>query len=740
MRFRIGLVTLLLIASLFIIPKCTYADNIELLGRTLNSFKDARDIVIVDTLAYVAFLEGGIIVYDISDPENISQTGYWDSRDPCMAIAAGEDENYLYVLLPNGMHVLNIENLDNIVSVCFLEGEHYDNWNFHNLKMSVQENLLFRRYEVLNFDIVNISNPEQPEVIWENPRYSMVDDFSISDTLMYLLYSDSLGTGLRIFDISNPEQPDSISLTEWYSFWGDLLSVTGNYAYVAMNRFDHDECDTLAVINVSDPFSPSVVGYETIPSSRDNGGEMTIDENYLYLANGKQFLIVDITERAEPVLVQDWNYQFLGSAISVDVQDNIAIVGGRSIEALDVRDPENIEELSVIQSEIIRDVEAYGQYAVVLSSLSYNHRNNFLHVIDVNDPNDPIEVSRLEIHCYYAKDLQVYDSHAYIIGDDEHELCIVNFNDPENPELVEIIDLHGTRAHEIIIKDDLAYVSVTSDTWELLILDLAVPSRPNLLRASDEFDFTGNLNINDDRLYASVRFLNTYQTAVFDISNAPNINSINIYPISGSSACVRDSLLIIEKGSGEKGEFRIYNISSPDDPTLLSHIGNDIDNIFVRDSVAIVGGEDLRVFNISDPRDPGEVGNYIDAGYAYDIEVTEDGLIYVADGTNFGIYRFTHPVSVDEQEPVVYDFSLSPAYPNPFNSSTTINFTLPHSSDAVLSVFDMSGRLVETLTNDYLQAGQHSVVWNGMNSASGIYFVRLDSGELQSTQKIVLVK
>jgi hypothetical protein len=113
------------------------------------------------------------------------------------------------------------------------------------------------------------------------------------------------------------------------------------------------------------------------------------------------------------------------------------------------------------------------------------------------------------------------------------------------------------------------------------------------------------------------------------------------------------------------------------------------------------------------------------------------------DGTraDIGAYFYDSEASVDRSNPNPTPNLVSMStYPNPFNSSTTISFTLPNSSDAVLSVFDMTGRLVETLTDGVRPAGKHSVVWNGMELASGIYFIRLDAGEFHSIGKVVLVK
>ena len=99
----------------------------------------------------------------------------------------------------------------------------------------------------------------------------------------------------------------------------------------------------------------------------------------------------------------------------------------------------------------------------------------------------------------------------------------------------------------------------------------------------------------------------------------------------------------------------------------------------------------------------------------------------------------------DDAQNIPNNFELTQNYPNPFNPSTSINFTVPSLSDVNISVYDINGRLVNTLINNTLAAGTYDVVWNGNdmtgNSVSaGIYIYNLTSGETSITNKMILVK
>ena len=79
-------------------------------------------------------------------------------------------------------------------------------------------------------------------------------------------------------------------------------------------------------------------------------------------------------------------------------------------------------------------------------------------------------------------------------------------------------------------------------------------------------------------------------------------------------------------------------------------------------------------------------------------------------------------------------------YPNPFNPQTTISYYLPQSTRTSLNIYDIKGRLVETLVNEEQKAGNHSVVWNAENISSGIYFYRIVTDNHQTTKKCIILK
>ncbi|GJQ62393.1 MAG: hypothetical protein SCALA702_14460 [Melioribacteraceae bacterium] len=122
-----------------------------------------------------------------------------------------------------------------------------------------------------------------------------------------------------------------------------------------------------------------------------------------------------------------------------------------------------------------------------------------------------------------------------------------------------------------------------------------------------------------------------------------------------------------------------------------------------------------------------------------DITVTTPTANITVDGIKNVVATFDVGTAV-EDEIVVNEFKLSQNYPNPFNPSTLINFSLAEEGFTTLKVYDILGKEVAVLVNNNMTAGSHSVVVDGSNFSSGIYFYQIQSGDFTATKKMMLVK
>jgi hypothetical protein len=135
----------------------------------------------------------------------------------------------------------------------------------------------------------------------------------------------------------------------------------------------------------------------------------------------------------------------------------------------------------------------------------------------------------------------------------------------------------------------------------------------------------------------------------------------------------------------------------------------------------------------NDPSNPGAVWMY--CGWE---QSNNTWGSYVA-SASFGLAPVTQPVG-DVQEAVVRSFALNSNYPNPFNPSTVISYTLPEEGHARLVIYDAVGRSVATLVDDVQTAGEHQVTFNAVGLSSGVYFYRLEAGTNMRMNKMLLAK
>ncbi len=106
----------------------------------------------------------------------------------------------------------------------------------------------------------------------------------------------------------------------------------------------------------------------------------------------------------------------------------------------------------------------------------------------------------------------------------------------------------------------------------------------------------------------------------------------------------------------------------------------------------------------------------------------------------FGIEKFGLGVAVDEQVDTPARFDLQQNYPNPFNPQTRITYHIPKTAHVKLEIFDLRGRLLQTLVDKELPAGEHTAEWHSGSQASGAYLYRLSTGEQSIVRKMLLIR
>ncbi len=115
---------------------------------------------------------------------------------------------------------------------------------------------------------------------------------------------------------------------------------------------------------------------------------------------------------------------------------------------------------------------------------------------------------------------------------------------------------------------------------------------------------------------------------------------------------------------------------------------------------------------------------------------------------NAVVIRETNVISVDDNDPNDINFVLEQNFPNPFNPSTKIKFSVPsviasetkQSQIITLKVYNVLGKEITTLVNENLPAGEHEVTFDATGLPSGVYFYQLKAGSFIQTNKLVYLK
>ncbi|MCB2211649.1 S8 family peptidase [bacterium] len=123
--------------------------------------------------------------------------------------------------------------------------------------------------------------------------------------------------------------------------------------------------------------------------------------------------------------------------------------------------------------------------------------------------------------------------------------------------------------------------------------------------------------------------------------------------------------------------------------------------------------------------------------FTYELEsVYQQGSAYAAD-----LVIDSGSLDVEEEAgELPLEFSIGEAYPNPFNPSVAVPLTLASTADVNMTVYDVLGRQVAKVNLGKMNAGSHTLNWTANNVASGVYFLRVNAGPLNSTQKVVLMR
>ncbi len=654
-----------------------------------------EEIVVIANLAYIACGTQGMIIADISTPSNVTIVSHLQL--PSEAIGISIVDFYAYIADVDG-----------------------------------------------GFVIVDISDPESP---------FQTSTFPVNQAALGVDVQDSIAAvacgygGLYFVDVTDPGTPVQLSNVDAPGVWVYDTKINGNYAYLAYAL--DSEGGGLKVINITNPAVPQVVGdlVTTYPFDR-----IDLSGNYVFAAieDGGLF-IANVATPTNPRLIGAWHNGY-GKNISYS-GNKIYLCGGEEglwlLNAANIAFPQLLGNIATYSE--CQDIAVSGRYAYMVEQPAG------IRVIDLQNINAPKPVYRKQFNFQngayqgVGEGISIVGNQLYVvdysdINGGQNDFRIYGLTNPAQPDSQGVYLLSsGPRGHQV--RNDVAYIN-TGPT--LKVLDVRTPSEIGLIN-----NFEGNWHSGYGMdLSGNYLYLGTMNTGlrILNISNENSPVIVGGLDTDGQTFAARYHNGFAYVADNANG-LRIDNVSDPANPFEVASIATYADCVdigFVSDSLgdfAIVLFDDQVVaYDIADPAHPVQVGYYdtIDPHHI----ITRGDTIYVADRMN-GLHILlldNHIDAADDANPELpEDIIIAGNYPNPFNSSTTIEFTLPSAGKTTLDIFDITGRKVLELYNGFAHQGLNKVVWDGRDKvgrqlAGGIYFYRIISNEKVTSGKMIFLK
>lgn len=116
------------------------------------------------------------------------------------------------------------------------------------------------------------------------------------------------------------------------------------------------------------------------------------------------------------------------------------------------------------------------------------------------------------------------------------------------------------------------------------------------------------------------------------------------------------------------------------------------------------------------------------------------GLDFAGDAPDIGLFEFGLNLVEELRNHTARQFQIISCYPNPFNSTVSIGYSLEKDMEMSLSIFDLSGREITVLNQGFMKAGHNKINWKAGDIPSGVYFARLESSNIALIRKLQLLK
>lgn len=497
------------------------------------------------------------------------------------------------------------------------------------------------------FYVLDVTTPSKPVEILASPTFTCSHEMLVDGNYLYTVDDYSAGGGLAIFDISTPSIPVFVNDVTIAS--PRRLEKSGNYVYVVNNN------NAIEIVDVSNPAAPVIAN--SVPGTFT---DIAVDGNYVYATGPTTLTVLDISN---PLSIPAATTLNVGTPTITSyriskVGNSVFLSGGDSVVSINVTTPtapvlsQTVEAIRTLVDFTSLGTKLYGcheYYGIVefdISNPAAITQSNFFDTgicRDVTIANGkiyaadqasgfkiidlavPLSQMRGDAYSRYAgAGLQIVGNHLFL-GSGEYGVQLLNVTDPKNP--APLSSARTNNVDSFYVNNDTLFIG---DDYGLFIFDISTPASPVMTSRSKKGG--GNMNgfaVSGTTLYSAEGGL-----VVYDISSlsSPSITT-TIANAADSNVKVAGNRLYVADGTDG---FRIFNITTPAAPAQLGiyNSPNYAYQVLVEGSYAYIadGTTGLIVVDISNPAAPVSVGTYNTPGTAYDL-VKKDQYIFVADYT-----------------------------------------------------------------------------------------------------------
>lgn len=495
--------------------------------------------------------------------------------------------NYLYVSTRGkGLMVFNISDPRNPVKV----STPVDGKEIRSLIIS--GNYLYGTTgNSTSLAILDIGDPLNPGEVGEiRSGESFIQGFFVSGHIIFLIGPKQMQT----IDISNPSNPVFLGMYEFGNYEGteytmpwngsDEIFVAGNYAYLVLGFDDPNSSwgsiQGLFIVDIKDPSKPVRKGWLDITKA---GGleNLYVSGQYLYGTNAKSGLLVyNVTDPAAPKLAATFEHES-------NVCD-LLVIGRYAYMAAEKYGLLVVDLVSPLHPTLAgqfdesgegNDVEVRGNYAFLA------RRGSGLDIINISDPATPVRIGNFP--AFYASSLVLKGNYAFL-SDVANGIKIIDVSNPAVPTLYAEIQSQAAFSWEIQVAGNYLY---TTDYSNIVVFDISNPAAPVLVSTYKPGDYIYSFYINGKYLYST------------------GLSGLTVTDISNPAALV---------SAGQ------------------CNLGKSLDGIVVDGNYAYAVGQNngLQVFDVSNPHNPHEIGqyNYAEGSSIHASECYVDGqYLYITD-------------------------------------------------------------------------------------------------------------